>query len=316
MASATLANSINGYVAKLAIRRTSRSTLLVEGDSDRVILSALVNRAGRDAKLTPILIDSADTIKNTGTGNRERIEAVHATAKANGVGNYACLVDREFRNFNCTAPYRDDLPQHHVHEDVLFWTRGHSVENYLFVLDSVFRYLEIAHVSVLPLNYKEMVTGAFNAIMAEALAFSLASQGSSLIGRADKVVTMQAWGDDAGNPALDINQISGSLIARSANAASITQLVALFAKHRADILASPPTFSRWLTHGHLGTQVMWTGIGFLFSGFGIAADVVEQICRGQNDIKIRICADHWATRCQENSSEESPTALIKWLSGK
>ena len=128
---------------------------------------------------------------------------------------------------------------------------------------------------------------------------------------------MQAWGRDAnGNPALGIKQISGLLAARAASAASLVQLENLFLEHRGDILAAPPPFSRWLTHGHLGTQILWTGIGFLFSGFGIAADVLEQFCRGQNDMKSRICADLWASRCEANSADETPNALMKWLSGK
>jgi hypothetical protein len=50
----------------------------------------------------------------------------------------------------------------------------------------------------------------------------------------------------------------------------------------------------------------------LFSGSGIAADVIEQFCRGQNGTKSQICA----TRCQANAAAETPTALMTWLSGK
>lgn len=316
MSTTQLANSVSGYVAKLKIRRNSRHTLLVEGDSDRTMLSPLIIRANRDPKLPPIVVDSAEIIKSPGLGNREIVEAVHSTAKAVGVGNYACIVDREFRSFNCTAPYRDDQPRHHVQDDVLFWTRGHSVENYLFTAESVIRYLEIDHAAVLPPDFRNVVRVNYDKVFVEALAFSLAAFGASLIKKSDGVVTLNSWKQDSsGNPQLDIVQIGDILKSRAASAASLSQLTVLLDTHRTDLLAAWPSFARWLTHGHLGMQIVWTGIGYLFSEYDIRTDILDQICRGQNDMKSKICADLWAGRCFEHSPDETPESLIKWLSG-
>ena len=114
MAAPQLANSINGYVAKLIFRQRTQRTLLVEGRSDKIILSSLLLRVGRSKHNPSILIDTAETIKNTGLGNRETVEEVHAVARQLGVIGYACLADREFRDFKCVAHYEDSLAYHIV----------------------------------------------------------------------------------------------------------------------------------------------------------------------------------------------------------
>ena len=292
----------------------TQRTLLVEGASDKIIISALLIRVPLNPTKPRILIDTAETIKNSGIGNRERVELVHAAALALGVTNYACLVDREFRLFQCNPPYRDTLATHHVQDNVLFWTRGHSIENYLFAIESLIRYLEIAYADVLPVNYKKHVDDSFLPLMKQAAAFSLTASEATVITRADSIIKLQDWSlAPSGLPHLDVSRIGIELARRAATPTQVTQFLAAYPKHLTDIAATDVAFHRWVSHGHLGSQVLWSGIAFLLSQHGFDADSTEQLRLGKHDQKCRITADLWAERCASNAPDETPTQLLLWL---
>jgi len=197
---------------------------------------------------------------------------------------------------------------------VLFWTRGHSVENYFFVIESVQRYLEITYASILPVSYRDMIDAAFYPLMMQAFAFSLAAHEATAISKSDRIIELQNWSfDAAGQPCLDIAQVTAALSARAATAGRTALFESSYLAHLAAVPSLSLPFLRWISHGHLGSQVLWSGIAYLFSHHGFDTDSVEQLWRGQNDSKCKIIADLWAQRCADASPEETPAKLMAWL---
>src|SRR5690242_4673856 len=119
-----------GYVNAVSIRNTR--TLLVEGRTDKSVVVRLMIELRNQKLLNAdnLVIDTADDIQNVPgarLGNREKVEYIHAQIA--GFQRFAGLVDREFRDFDLAVP-ADHAPHHRVVPQNLFWTRGHSIENY------------------------------------------------------------------------------------------------------------------------------------------------------------------------------------------
>lgn len=139
-----------------------RKHLIVEGVTDKRVFKILLDQFHENKNELPTIkkinkdnidIDCIDdfikgnnSFSNYNTseyGNRGKIESIHENVKNSpNYSNLMFFVDREFRYFDCDE-IKDDLNQHHV-QGSLFWSRGHSIENYLFdstVLHEGFRIL-------------------------------------------------------------------------------------------------------------------------------------------------------------------------------
>jgi len=134
--------SLDSYIT--LINMSTKKRLLVEGRSDRIHLTNLLNEIGVPNK---IKIDTASDLRGvdqqTSKNNRAKIE--HVNSRVQGRDNIYFLCDREFREFvvDVNDQVYDRLPQHY-NEKSMFWTLGHSLENYFFSIDvliDAFRYL-------------------------------------------------------------------------------------------------------------------------------------------------------------------------------
>lgn len=99
-----------GYLSALDMRPFR--TLLVEGPTDRKILSRLINSLIESGLVDPdsLVIDCADLIDRTGFGMgvREFVEHIHSNSTV-GADRFFVLVDREFRGFSIASPLTDTL---------------------------------------------------------------------------------------------------------------------------------------------------------------------------------------------------------------
>ena len=95
----------------------------------RLLLALVGDRYPQDSG---IVIDSAEMIRECEGvfSNREKVEYIHALAADHA--KLAGWVDREFRMFAVGPSIVNELKGHNVLDASLFWTRGHSIENYFF----------------------------------------------------------------------------------------------------------------------------------------------------------------------------------------
>jgi hypothetical protein len=124
--------SSKGYPKAVTMR--SNRTLLVEGRNDKATVKRLFLELLNNSQIKEddLLIDTAEDLLDASGGNRGRVEAMHA--RVGGSSKFASLVDREFRDFDMKG-VRDLNPAHREVPINLFWTRGHSIENYLSDID-------------------------------------------------------------------------------------------------------------------------------------------------------------------------------------
>lgn len=126
--------TIKAYRVKVKISGDKR--VLVEGKDDRNILVRLFNKLANSGIINnSIDIDIAEDLESPpgqGMGNREKVEEVCRGLGLEVAGKFAGFVDREFRRFDLSADIIADEIGAHSLNGRLLWSRGHSIENYLF----------------------------------------------------------------------------------------------------------------------------------------------------------------------------------------
>lgn len=123
--------TLKGYLITLLIR--SARTILVEGPSDTTAVSRVLLEYPCTSKGNLLLVDSVAMISNTGSigGNRDVVEFIYNEAMKSQA-QLAALVDREYREFDIDLKLSDNLCCHKEIAPSMFWTIGHSLENYFF----------------------------------------------------------------------------------------------------------------------------------------------------------------------------------------
>ena len=127
------------------VRMSRNPHILLEGKRDKSFFDALLlsieDREGADGTNSRprLAITTAESISSDvpGEGNRYKVEKVCEMVAGYSFRNrFVGFVDREFRGFRLDDRVEDKLrTQRHL--DRLVWSRGHSIENYLFDFDTV-----------------------------------------------------------------------------------------------------------------------------------------------------------------------------------
>ncbi|MGI4791321.1 MAG: hypothetical protein ACRYFS_21040 [Janthinobacterium lividum] len=304
---------MEGYLVALMTR--SARTLLLEGESDKIIVSRVIRELeeeGSVAKKTTV-IDTAELIKVSSRtiGNREKVEEAHAEATNEGI-SLAALVDREFREFQTDVLVEDRLRSHKVVPPNLFWTRGHSIENYFFEISYFIENLKLHFSEDLTPGMLELVKQNFPSIILESAAISLSAYKTGLIGRSDKLIRKEWWKrDNQTEMSISFPHLSSGLISRGATQIQATEMEEASVIFKQRLLTSDVHLRKWIAHGHLGTDLLWTGIAKLLEEEGCSQKSVEQVAYGQNAGKLRCASSSWANSIIKETTE-SPTALWQW----
>ena len=112
------------------LRMSDENRLLVEGKRDKQFFKLLLD----EFCTQDITIDNADILIDFDrpVGNREKVELICQSVKDKSYSDRLVgFVDREFRKFELGETIEDKLSTHKI-ENRLVWSRGHSIENYLF----------------------------------------------------------------------------------------------------------------------------------------------------------------------------------------
>ena len=121
------------------IRMSNDSFILVEGSGDKNFFETLQWNARIEQRSMPCAaVVSAEIIRSdhSGDGNRTKVERICELIEGEPFAyRLVGFVDREFRSFRFGPSIEDDLK---AQRDVgrLVWSRGHSIENYFFELDT------------------------------------------------------------------------------------------------------------------------------------------------------------------------------------
>ena len=249
--------------------------LLVEGSDDNIffqlIKDELIQMLGTDElekleQLSCIEIDTAAMIKSpedSVLGNREKVEYICQSADSiiDFTGLLLGFVDREFRAFNIDEHIQDQLTTHRT-IGRLIWSRGHSVENYLFefsILRDELRNLGIStNYSVQ--NSLKIFEPNFNRIINIACSISLAARDNDLIKLVESSLDSSAFEFTGNDIQFSLDKWSNILSSKKR----------LDDSRRQSLLESLNSYLvtttqgcdiqtlRWICHGHIGLSLIWS----------------------------------------------------------
>lgn len=240
------AYTIDSYITSLSM--SSKKRVLVEGRHDRLHLYQLIYRFNPKSK---VKIDTAQDIKASdkamSKNNRLKIETIHSKVKRKD--NISFLCDREFREFSFNEKVEDLLDSHYC-DDSLYWTLGHSLENYFFnasVITDAFQFLS-------PSEYKYKAVELFNELISSSFevlaAISLAAKNIDKAGLPGALID---WRDIA------INDGSINLIRRDAyeiDHACVDEFFNAFDIVLPSVVASDAEVCLRVVRGHTGILLL------------------------------------------------------------
>lgn len=308
---------MNGYI-NAVLQRTS-PTLLVEGVTDKGAMHRLVAERRLLADHQFSIDQSAifDDVALLGQGAKAKV--LHVTSEVNRLTQryaklssvFAHLVDREWDGLAPdpkTAVEDWTQPQQSANS---FVTIGHSIENYHFHPDCFVDYLRFGFAEHFSAEVDDAVRQLFTNAVALAGAVSCEARDSQcltklsgLIGSTHVELTPSGTFYLAGN-------VVAPLAARCGfdAAAFVARVNAAVDSHWAELSLHPN--SRWVLHGHVGSEVIWACVGYAAISAGVSAEVGERIARGFQNERRR-CWLAWLCRV----SPELRTPLdqaVSWL---
>ena len=252
--------SYKEFIATVQMSRLPH--ILLEGSRDRGFFTRMCEVALNTPPQTHIAITTAEQIKSdvSGVGNRAKVENIcelitQHTFRYRFVG----FVDREFRKFTLRKYVCDDLRTHRC-QGRLVWTRGHSIENYMFDFEVVKRPLmdfsiddEIAVTALTTLKER------FSDVIRIGCALGIVGLEQDQLGVVRRTVDWKTVRLVDGTFRWDIEQWKDALVERSALTASDrARLVDGFQRWYEIAGTSHPDDVRWACDGHIGLSLIWT----------------------------------------------------------
>jgi hypothetical protein len=300
--------SIEGYGVALGLR--SAKTILVEGASDKRVLSRLIlQHEMRLGRRTRFVIDEVALISNDTSlsrkGNKEKVELI-AAALQNLSSKMNWLVDREWEGIDL-----DSDPVEVAPAPSSTWgkrTKGHSIENYWFRDQFLSDYLRMFFGNLLNVEFVHTLSARFETMVRLAAAYSFASKRLGTISRSAGLVKAEHLGWD-GSRYVVLSSLSVALRERGFDGDIHTEVTRELDKNA--LKNASVAILQWLCHGHLGEEMIRACAAHLACSFGCANDVVEAIERGARAEKLAHHADCLAELEIENI--EPLGDLISWL---
>jgi hypothetical protein len=310
------AYSANGYIS--AILRRSGKTVLVEGVSDKAVFHRLMveSRADFDDRNH---IDHAgifDDETMAGLGNKAKIakllDSVNLLIQRHPrLGEvFSSVTDREWDNLDISpagingewAPPKQPAPH--------FVTVGHSIENYFLDADAVVAYLKFMFSEVLTSAYVASVRNGFGAINSLAVSYSLCAKNKGCITRCDGLLDHRSIDLISGKYYFN-NLLAEKMLARNIeNSHELVEEV----NNAVDTVWSDTAYTepaKWLLHGHLGGEVIWSCVARSALEHGIAEGVASQIATGYQRERERFLAD-WLSKIDPQLRTPLDSA-VAWL---
>ena len=251
------------YKEFIATIKMSRLPLvLLEGSRDKAFFTRMCEVALNTAPQKRITITTAEQIASgiSGVGNRAKVEKIcELVAQHPFRCRFLGFVDREFREFTLRQYVCDDLRTHRC-QGRLVWTRGHSIENYMFDFEVIKRPLMDCSVNddiaVIALR---ILQAQFSDVIGIGCALGLVGLEQDQLAVVRRTVDWKTVGLVGGEFRWDIERWKEVLVERSdLTACGRARLVDGFQRWHEITKISHPDDVRWACDGHIGLNLIWT----------------------------------------------------------
>src|SRR5581483_7873255 len=252
--------SIEAY--KIRIRMTRSKILLVEGKDDRYLFERYIEATSADSQHRDFQIDTAEIVNSpseTRLGNREKVEYIcNSLSGTQWASKLVGFVDREFRSFQLDPAIRDDIVGHHI-DAGLIWSRGHSIENYWFDIQTLRSPLVECCTSAHLTDGVDLFSRVFSDALKIACSVALALRELDALGFGAKSVGWKELVLEKECLKLDLAKWRSSLMNRMrADPRTIEQVCTAYDRWLTKVKLADEDSVRWLCHGHVGLWVLWS----------------------------------------------------------
>lgn len=251
------------------LKMSHKNHLLVEGRTDKKIFEqffpALFRYVHQAISQDDVLIESAESLirgeddAEMGPSNRERVEYICAqvlnTPEAEKLVGF---VDREYRGFERGETLQDTLNGHRTVDRVV-WSRGHSIENYMF--DTYILSQSLRHQSKPYSEMTEFYSGAltlFESLVEPtirlACAFSLVAVEDGEIEALKKIIDRELLKISSSSIILNLGLFKQILAARTAFATKADHIIERFLVWQERVNRADFSCISQMCHGHIGIQ--------------------------------------------------------------
>lgn len=308
--------TLSGYLSALAVRENR--TVLVEGRDDKsVVARIMLEFETNGASLNhATVVDSAELVRGDDEpmGNRAIVELVHARCRTEG-RDIAAVVDREFREFSFAAVPSDTLNEHVVVDSSLFWTLGHSIENYFFEprYPSAFIKSQFAeHLGASCIPSCEM---AYEGVLVWASAAGLGLWECKLLEKSRGIGKYSHWNVGAVSAVnLDVDAYCTAFSKRGVVQADIQRLSSRIRHWHNALKSVVGTAAHRIAHGHVAYEMIWCGLAAVLLNAGSTQTCVDGVAYGYKDAKWRKLADELAKAVWNGKADVLPKLWAKLYS--
>ena len=246
------------------VRISRRSHILLEGSRDRAFFTTMVQVANTGSELEStkrIVIDTAERIKSEGDiqGNRQKVETISALiSNRTYADRFVGFVDREFRDFSWNTAILDKQKQQY-HKGRLIWSRGHSIENYLFDYQVVQQVLyDCTPDGDTAVRALECLRENFAAVLAIGCALGLCAFEANALNVIRRTVHWRSIAFQEGKVAWDVDAWKVAMAQNSGlDASTRDELATQFTNWLKVIEVSDPIDVKWACDGHIGLNLIW-----------------------------------------------------------
>jgi hypothetical protein len=291
---------------RLAIKIRSHKTLLVEGISDKSVISHfLLSRNYQDNHHSDYFVDDASIVKQdntlSGLGNKNK-----ALAIINAINNpkLSGMIDREWDNINL-----NDLNDGQFIQNIsnVYLTKGHSIENYWFDADASISFLIKSFPTTVNQDYLRTVSNCFPKILRFAAAYSLTAKDASIITRSSDLISHSdiLWDNenlllqDSFNIKLSERGVANCSFSANCNV------------RYAQLMESNQTLLKWICHGHLGEEAIRSCLAAVAMANGVDHATVMDIERGKKNEKFSHDSDYVCS--QELNCVDPLDKILEWV---
>jgi hypothetical protein len=285
-------SSVASYL--LAVRLRSKKTLLVEGVSDKKILSHFILKKNHlDRILGNYCIDDASLVDDKALGPIGAREKIKNIANRHLADNFRCLIDREWDGLNTTSlEYEAALFPGNA-----FVTRGHSIENYWFTPSSFITFIIHTHPATVSAEYLRKIEAHYEAILQFSAAYSLACRSLSIVTRANEMLSSDNI--ILANSTFYASACLDNKISARGQHCNLYQTTNFLLEQTRNLEQDK---LQWICHGHLGEQAIRSCIAKLAQIEGYDAPTIESIEFGFKLEKLKLDSDHVSTLSEDHAT--------------
>lgn len=296
-------SSIASYL--LAVQLRTKKTLLVEGSTDKKVLSHFILKKNflQNAS-SDYCIDDASLVDDKSLGPIGAKQKVLNIAEKLNVEKFRCLVDREWDGLD-----PDSLKYTQIgYLDNTYTTKGHSIENYWFTSESFIQFIIHTHPTTVSTQYLQDISRNYTAILQFSAAYSLACRDFAILNRADEMISYENL--DCKNGQFEAKPCINTKINERGLPCDLSGKVSEYLAFTSRL---DEATLQWMCHGHLGEQAIRACLGQLALQAGYEHSTIQSITHGFKIEKLKLDADHVTTLPEEICSPFP--AMLNWIRG-